>query len=634
MGPDTGLEFVEILNASDTEADLTGYELKLADSNYFMFPVFVLPPGARVIVHNNLDGTNTDTELYTGSLENMGNTHNSLALFSGAHTQHNIVDFVQYGDGGQQWESAAVSAGIWTGGDFAPDVDEGDSLNLYPDGQDTDRSSDWCACFPSFLAENCLPTPSPTNPPFPSPSPTTDPGTPTSTPTGQPTPRMGIMINEVFSDPEGADTGLEFIELHNSGDTPADLTGYDLKPDDSGYYTFPPFVLNSGANVIVHVNTSGTDTETDLFTGPDANMGNTSGFVVLFDSDTHGVDTIVDYMEYGAGGQSWESAAVSAGIWTAGDFAGSAPEGMSLNLCPNGHDTNSSADWQPDSPSDGQANPCRPPPDTPTPTFTQGPSPTPSPAPTPHPTVEPMIQLAGFGATDYRLDRGGTITFLAYITDPEDDITHVSVVYAGETVFELQDDGMHGDFGPGDDIYGFELAVPPFAGECPDTSTFRLLFRIVAEDAKEYFSVSWPYFHVGGETATFDFTNPAALPVWEQLAARHANTPAGSGTGIFMAGYMLSRASSQSGGTFNLAAVTSGNPDVIEIELFYSGSPTGIFLKDDGASGDFEPGDGVFGIRLPLNPGEIPPGDYFFQLQPTDSDGNTGDLWPYLTLCE
>jgi len=152
-----------------------------------------------------------------------------------------------------------------------------------------------------------------------------------------------VVINEVFYDAEGADTGKEWIELYNNGDA-IQLDGYCLYASGE-HYVFNPFSLDADAYVVVHWNADGTDTLTDLYTGTAdwSNMGNTSGSVALWNThDSHTQETIVDYMEYGAGGQPFESAAVSAGIWTAGDFAADVDEGHSLEYYGSG---DTGADW-------------------------------------------------------------------------------------------------------------------------------------------------------------------------------------------------------------------------------------------------------------------------------------------------
>ncbi|MBN1551557.1 lamin tail domain-containing protein [bacterium] len=633
---DSGLEWIELINPSDESIDLNGYDLKPDGAAYYTFGAFILNPGARVIIHINAEGDDTAQELFAGLSTNMGNTSGSVVLFSSTtHSPATIVDFVQYGAGGQTWESAAVDAGIWTAGDFVSDAQESYSINLDPDAVDNNNSSDWSVCWPTFLDVNCEeepPTETPTGTPTLLPTDTPGPGTPTITPspeaTETPTIRMGVVINEVFCDPEGADTGLEFIELYNNSPDAIDISGYDLKPDDSPYYTLPTFILDSHCFVTVHINTEGTNSDTDLYTGASSNMGNSTGYIALFDSTTHSVNTIVDYIAYGAGGQTWESTAVNAGIWTEGDYAEPATEGKSLNLCPNGEDTDKGYNWQEDTISPGSVNPCNPPPPTETPTNTQGPSPTPTITPTPRPTVEPVIHLAGFADTRYRITSGGNVRLIAWITDPDNDIESVNVYFAGEPILELHDDGIHGDFNAGDNIYGQQFYVEPNAASPGEL--IRLLLKIVAEDAKGYSSMAWPFYSVAPEFGSPYTSTFQPLPWY--LSTPACQSTQGTGTQIFMAGYMNSRVTASGGGDLQIIAVISDRDAIYSIELFYNGLGTGIFLADDGSQGDFNPNDGVYGLEISIEPGDLVPGDYFFQLQPYSNNGTPGDLWPYLTI--
>nr|HPQ39159.1 lamin tail domain-containing protein [bacterium] len=580
--------------------------------------------------HINTEGTNTDTELFTGLSGNMGNSSGFVALFtSSTHGSSTIIDYVEYGAGGQTWESAAADAGIWSAGDFVATVEEGFSMNLDPDGVDTNSSGDWASCEPSMLEINCqaLPTPTPTN--------TAGPGTPTMTPEPTATPgvRLGIVINEVFFDPEGADTGFEYVELMNTAPEPLLLTGYDLKADDADYFTIPDFTLASGAYVVIHVNTSGTNTQTDLYTGPSGNMGNSSGFIALFSDVTHSSGTIVDYIEYGEGGQTWESAAVDAGIWTAGDYIPvESLEGFSLNLCPDGNDQDRSDNWQQDITSAGTENTCNQPTPTPTTTATPEPTRTPTPTPTPRPTVEPVIRLGGYGETDYQYNSGGMVQILAWVTDPESDVARVWVTLGGEWVTDLYDDGLHGDFGAGDGFYGYELTAPPAIDTLPD-GPLRLQMRIHAVDARGYSSHIWPLFTVDPEHGY----SYRSAPAWWDIQAMEDSgdrAPGDPRPYIYMAGFMESRLSEAEGGDFIFLAVTTGPLPIAYVELYYLGLPTGVYLLDDGMNHDFSAGDGVFGMHFSVGPGVLPAGDYPLQLRAVDVNGNKSDLWPYLTLSE
>lgn len=130
------------------------------------------------------------------------------------------------------------------------------------------------------------------------------------------------------------------------------MTGYDINATSGDYYTFPAlFTVPASAFVIIHWRTVGvddfdfSDNVAHLYTGTSgytANMGNTTGWVALFNSTTHSSATIIDYMAYGAGGLTWESSAVTAGIWTAGDFASDVVEGHSLEYDGSG---DTGTDW-------------------------------------------------------------------------------------------------------------------------------------------------------------------------------------------------------------------------------------------------------------------------------------------------
>lgn len=159
-----------------------------------------------------------------------------------------------------------------------------------------------------------------------------------------------IVINEVLYDPDGVDSSKEYIRLYNNGTEAVDLTNWDLDPSSAPYYTFPSFTLSAQSFVTIHINTSGTNTNTDLYDGESTNMSNTKGPVALFNNTAHSQSTIIDYIEYGAGGQTNESKAVSAGIWTAGNFIPDVEAGKSIKLKTDGVDNNSSSDWMENEP--------------------------------------------------------------------------------------------------------------------------------------------------------------------------------------------------------------------------------------------------------------------------------------------
>ncbi|MDI6739851.1 MAG: lamin tail domain-containing protein [Candidatus Edwardsbacteria bacterium] len=157
----------------------------------------------------------------------------------------------------------------------------------------------------------------------------------------------GVVINEVayFMDPSG-DAGKEWIELFNPDTTAIDLSGYQLHPGRTPRYTFPQdYTLEQRSFVVVHLRLTGHNTSTDLFEGtaPTSNMPNTKGSVSLFTNEYPAV--IVDFIQYGAAGQTYEATAAKYSIWTKDSFATAVPCGYSLGLTADGVDSNQAADW-------------------------------------------------------------------------------------------------------------------------------------------------------------------------------------------------------------------------------------------------------------------------------------------------
>ncbi|MBN1296146.1 hypothetical protein JXA80_05150 [bacterium] len=102
---------------------------------------------------------------------------------------------------------------------------------------------------------------------------------------------------------------------------------------------------------------------------------------------------------------------------------------------------------------------------------------------------------------------------------------------------------------------------------------------------------------------------------------------------IMMAGYMDTEITWENGGVFKMLAwVWDADNDVASVEVYYDGQPTGVYLLDDGFSGDFGPGDDIYGLTFDIAPYSVPPGQYMLELRAEDQLGNMSDLWPYLTI--
>ncbi len=264
-GTDTGYEFVELYNNAPDAVDMTGYVLAMNDR--YTFGSYVLPAYTYVVIHNNADAPDEEFDLYTGpGFDNMGDSHASVALFTGAPGSSTIIDFLQYGEGdGETWESAAVSAGIWTEGDYVDDVEPGYSINLYPDHQDNDTPEDWTDCIPSAHYSNCTieptpegsPTPEPTITPTPTssgtpgPSPTPYIYSPTPFPTPTPCICGGLILNEVMCNADENDN--DFVEIINCSMEAVDVADPQVYISEEDSDAAPDKLLPfySGGNTVI-----------------------------------------------------------------------------------------------------------------------------------------------------------------------------------------------------------------------------------------------------------------------------------------------------------------------------------------------------------------------------------------------
>ena len=65
VGADTGKEWIELYNNSDSAFDLTGYELNASSGDYYSFSNSLEAKNCLVVYWNS-EGTDTQNNLYTG----------------------------------------------------------------------------------------------------------------------------------------------------------------------------------------------------------------------------------------------------------------------------------------------------------------------------------------------------------------------------------------------------------------------------------------------------------------------------------------------------------------------------------------------------------------------------------------
>jgi len=310
----------------------------------------------------------------------------------------------------------------------------------------------------------------------------TTPTGPTPTPTATPTP-LEVVIDEVLYDAIGADAGNEWLEFYNTSGTPRVLTGLFVRLDVTSIpYQFPEFTLQPHAYVVLHTNVTGTDTAADLYPPqPLANMGNTGGSVSFCRTDPPTAENFIDFVQYGAGNQTWENTAVEAGIWTEGDFVTGVIEGSSMGRFPNGQDTNKPEDWVEFSmPTGGAENEYLP---TPTPTETPTVTPTATPPDTEPPQIEWQIVI----------NSGPELAITGTATDARSSIASVSYTIAefhegtGEecsywtTVSTNSADADDGTFNSSAEAFHATAGVGQF--QCEAGRAFDAIHLIRAEDS-------------------------------------------------------------------------------------------------------------------------------------------------------
>ncbi len=104
---------------------------------------------------------------------------------------------------------------------------------------------------------------------------------------------------------------------------------------------------------------------------------------------------------------------------------------------------------------------------------------------------------------------------------------------------------------------------------------------------------------------------------------------------IMLAGYYDTDVTYVDGGNLKIIAYVmdpDGPEDIASVELYYETIPTGVYLLDNGASGDFGANDQIYGWQANLDPYSLPAGQYRLELIARDYAGNESDLWPYLTV--
>ena len=223
-----------------------------------------------------------------------------------------MVDFVQWGAGNSAREDVAVTAGLWTAGEFVPVLgDENNSIIYDGEGNGVSNWSETSSV--TFGADNVLTMPMAN--------------------------RQSIVLNEVQYG------NLNYVEIYNNGDVAVDLSGFWLCLGPGAYSQIGDLTPKSGT----------IDLPAGEFLVLPFEMPDTEGGLGLYSTNTFAsADAIVDFVQWGASGSARENVAVEAGIWTSGDFVPTVGLAASIEYDGEGE---AASDWTEEAiPSLGEAN--------------------------------------------------------------------------------------------------------------------------------------------------------------------------------------------------------------------------------------------------------------------------------------
>ncbi|MBN2055241.1 hypothetical protein JW905_09985 [bacterium] len=245
--------------------------------------------------------------------------------------------------------------------------------------------------------------------------------------------------------------------------------------------------------------------------------------------------------------------------------------------------------------------------------------------------VPPMIYAAGYWDTEISTAFGGPFTMLAAVLD--EDVDTVEIYIGGApTGALLMDDGSQGDWAANDGLYS--LAIGDVG---PGVPPGQFLAEIVATDLAGNQSMMWPYLEIYAE----DFTAPGKpdahavrelknhLMEYLNFIGRGPMQPK-----IMVGGFWDTVVTTESGGDLTMLMLggdPDGDSDIVNIELYYGGLPTSVYLSDDGMPFDWTANDNLYMLISPVDPG-LPADTFLIEGVARDSSGNLSHMYPYLTV--
>jgi len=260
--------------------------------------------------------------------------------------------------------------------------------------------------------------------------------------------------------------------------------------------------------------------------------------------------------------------------------------------------------------------------------------------------LRPVIQFAGFGHTYLSAHLPGTFEAHALIAPglrPDGShapIARVELLYSFSPVMQLYKSSQPNYF---------SLQIPIPAGVLPPAN-LPIDFQLRAVDEDGRTSLYWPFLQVRGpelgcpEPYEYGFygaenttgAKPTALSQLQNTAQSARTVPLAPIPVIFAGGFELTDINSITPCELQISAVPlpSASSPLSRVEVFYAGIPTGVLLNDQGVDGDYAAADGVFSVRVPIDPQQVglEAGMFLLNIVARTADGQSSDPWPRLII--
>jgi hypothetical protein len=319
-GSDGPNEWIELCNNGEDDVDISLWEIQSAGTNWT--ESWTVDSGTVIIAGSYYllgPGAGASSE-FSPALPNSGTDVDGIRLLNNSGT---VLDSLLYGDTNT---NSLVDDQGGIVGPYAPDVSSGNTLARHTNCTDITNTGD------DFVETETL-TPNAEN----------------ITPiieTCENEVFTGVMINEIVANPNGSDSGNEWLELYNSTEDEIDISGWKILAGTSsfslkGSFAFPT-VIAAGEYVVVGED----EVEVTLGRAPDIvmtlSMGQGSSSidgVRLVDCADVTIDTVL-YGDSSTIEPDWSDDISN----SPNSFAPEFGDGQSIGRVPNGVDTNLSGD--------------------------------------------------------------------------------------------------------------------------------------------------------------------------------------------------------------------------------------------------------------------------------------------------